>query len=87
MEELEKITKKLEREAAIAKQQVVRLTGVVGEAQKTAAQAVEEWKRHAQVATSLQDRLDALTSERLEERGEVREARPQAPPRRGEVGR
>ena len=36
---------------------------------KAATQAVEELKRHAQVATSLQDRLDALTSERLEEHG------------------
>ena len=85
VEELEKVTKKLDKEAAIAKQEVVRLTGVVGEAQKTATQAVEESKRHAQVATSLQDRLDARTSERLEECGEVREARPQAPPRRGDV--
>ena len=58
---------------------------MVGEAQKTATQAVEESKRHTQVATLLQDRLDALTSEGLEGHGEVREARPQAPPRRRDV--
>ena len=85
VEELEKVTENLQKEAAIAKQEVVRLTGVVGEAQKTATQALEELKRHAQVAISLQDRLDALNSEGLEELGKVREACPQAPPRRGDV--
>ena len=85
VEELEKVIKKLEKEAAIAKQEVVRLTGVVGEAPKTSTQAVEESKRHAQGATSLQDCLDALTSERLEEHGEVREPRQQATPHRGDV--
>ena len=85
VEKLKKVTKKLEKEAAIAKQELVRLTGVLGEAQKTATQAVEESKRHAQVATSLQDRFDALTFERLEEHGEVREACPQALPGHGDV--
>ena len=82
---MEKVTKKLEKEAAIAKQEMVRLTGVVGETQKTSTQAVEESKRHTQFATSLADRLHALTSKSLEEHGEVREAHPQAPPRRGDV--
>ena len=73
------------RKRPFAKEEVVRLTGVVDEAQKSATQSVEELKRHTKVATSLQGRLDALTSERLEEHGEVREARPQAPPRRRDV--
>ena len=64
LEELGKVTKKLEKEAAIAKGEVVRLSGVVGEAQKTPIQAAEESKRRAQVATSLQDRPDELTFEK-----------------------
>ena len=58
---------------------------MVDEAPKTGTQAVEESKRHAQGATLLQDRLNAPTSERLEEHGEVRGAHPQAPPRHGDV--
>ena len=85
IKELEKVTEKLEKEVAIAKEQVLRFTAVVREAKKPATQAVEESKSHAQVATSLEDRLDALTSERLEEHGEVCEAHPQALPRRGDV--
>ena len=84
VKELRKITEKLEKAAAITQDEVVRLTGVVGEPQKAATQAVEESKHHTQVATSVKDRLDALTSEKLEEDGEVREARPQAPPHRGD---
>ena len=57
---------------------------MVSEAQRTSTQAVEESKR-PQVATSLQDGLDGFTSKKLHQQGEVREARPQAPPRRGDV--
>ena len=85
IKELKKVTKKLKKEATIAKEEVFRLTAVVGEAQKTATQAVEESNCHTQVATLLEDHLDALISKKLEEHGVVREARPQAPPRCGDV--
>ena len=74
MKKLKKVTEKLEREAAIAKEEVVPLTDVVGKTKKTATQAVEDSKPHAQVAVSLQDRLDPLTSRTLEEHGKVPDA-------------
>ena len=85
VKELRKVTEKLEKDAAIAREEVVRLTGVVGEAKERATEAVEEWKHHPQVATLLQDRLDALISEGLEEHGEVREARQHTRPRGRDV--
>ena len=85
IKELRKVTEKLEMEAANTKEEVIPLTGMVAEAQKSATQAVEEGKHHEQVAILLKDRLDAVTTQWLEEHGEVRGTRSEAPPHRVDV--